>query len=74
METLCRVEDRIGNGRAGGGADRMGGPDRARGELNGNPMQEVNFIHHFVDLVPNRFLCYVLISAQYLCQLIEMLV
>ena len=50
----------------GEGADRA---DRARAELNGNPMQEVNFIHHFVDLV-EPFLCYVLISAQYLCPLI----
>ena len=48
-------------------ADQMGG--RTGRGLNGNPMQEVNFIHHFVDLV-EPFLCYVLISAQYLCPLL----
>merc|ERR1712243_239074 len=35
-----------------------GGGRTGRG-LNGNPMQEVNFIHHFIDLI-EPFFCYVL--------------
>ena len=58
---ICRVEDRIGNGytgRAAGGSD--GRVDRARAELNGNPVQSgglnrERLLHHHRDDIASYF-------------------